>query len=266
MQPFDPEFDSVKQLLDRETLRINTVDFIGNDPVQFPRRFERLQDIEIAAFLCAAIAWGKRSMICRNCGKLLDIMENDPSGFVRDRAYEDFPDEVNIHRTFFGRDLKYMLRGFHEIYASHSSLDDFAASRHVADSETPSWQLVAEMQQVMSAANGGTTNSRCLPTNLAATALKRVNMALRWLVRTDGIVDMGVWRSIAPRQLFVPLDVHVGNTARALGLVGRKANDRKTVLELTEMLRLMRPDDPVAYDFALFGIGIGDKYLAPKIE
>ena len=263
MQPFDTEFQSVKQLLDRETARINNEDFIANDPVQFPRRFSRLQDIEIVSFLCATIAWGKRSMICNNCEKMLAIMEGDQMGYVQEQAYEALPDELNIHRTLFGRNMKHLLRGFHDIYAKYDSIDDFAASCRVADSDAPAWKLVEEMQRVMSAANDGRSDSRCLPTNLATTALKRVNMALRWLVRTDGIVDMGVWHSVDQRQLFVPLDVHVGDTARALGLVSRKANDRKTVVELTEMLRLMRPDDPVAYDFALFGIGIGDKYLRP---
>ena len=109
-------------------------------------------------------------------------------------------------------------------------------------------------------ANGGAGNSRCLPTGLDKTALKRINMALRWLVRDDGIVDMGVWKSIKPSQLFIPLDVHVGNTARSLGMLTRKANDKRSVLELTSILRKIRPDDPVFYDYALFGIGVGNKY------
>jgi len=110
----------------------------------------------------------------------------------------------------------------------------------------------------MADANGGATDSRCLPTNLTNTALKRINMALRWLVRDDGIVDMGVWTAIKPSQLFIPLDVHGGNTARALGLIDRRANDKKTVLALTSLLRKFRPDDPVIYDYALFGVGINN--------
>jgi uncharacterized protein (TIGR02757 family) len=107
------------------------------------------------------------------------------------------------------------------------------------------------------AANGNVANSRCLPQNLQSTALKRINMALRWLVRNDGIVDMGVWSDLlTPAQLFIPLDVHVGNTARDLGLISRRANDRRTVMELTAVLRSLRPDDPVVYDYALFGLGV----------
>ena len=253
------------EFLDREAARINHPDFIFNDPVQFPRRFERLQDIEIVSFLSAAIAWGKRKMICDNCEKMLRIMENNPYDYVMEEAYEDLPD-INIHRTFFARNFKYMLRGFRTLYIKHGSMNAFAASIGAGKHETPSWYLVEKLQDVFSEANGGATDSQCLPTQLRNTALKRINMALRWLVRNDGIVDMGVWDCIKPSQLYIPLDVHVGNTVRALGLIERKANDKRTVLEVTEILRRMNADDPVIYDFALFGIGIGDKYLGLKVE
>ena len=260
------DFMRLKDFLDAEAARINNVGFIANDPVQFPRQFERLQDIELVSFLSATIAWGNRKMICNNCRKMLTIMDGNPLDYVMDEAYESLPDEMNLHRTFFARNFKYMLRGFKSIFSDYGSLHDFARRHDVGRHETPSWRLVELMQQRFSEANGGLTDSQCLPTQLANTALKRVNMALRWLVRNDGIVDMGVWNCITPAQLFIPLDVHVGDTARSLGLVNRKANDRRTVLELTAILRQMRPADPVIYDFALFGIGIGDKYLAPSVE
>ncbi len=257
----DQEFNSLHEFLDREAARINNTRFIANDPVQFPRRFNALQDIEIAALLSATIAWGNRKMICNNCEKMLTIMDNAPASYVMSEAYEDLPDELNLHRTFFARDFKHMLRGLHSIYRRHASLNDFAAANHVGNHPTPAWRLVELMQEEFKSANGGCTDSRCLPTKLDNTALKRINMALRWLVRDDGIVDMGVWTAIDPSQLFIPLDVHVGDTARALGMITRRANDKKTVLELTAQLRRMRPDDPVVYDYALFGIGIGDKYV-----
>lgn len=262
----DVEFEQLRVFLDSEAARINHHDFIFNDPVQFPRRFERLQDIEVVSFLSAAIAWGKRKMICDNCEKMLRIMENSPFEYVMDEAYEALPDELNIHRTFFARNFKYMLRGFRAIFNQYGSLNDFAGSVKVNESEAPSWSLVEQMQRVFSEANNGTTDSQCLPTQLRTTALKRINMALRWLVRNDGIVDLGVWDCIKPSQLFIPLDVHVGDTVRALGMIERKANDRRTVVEVTDQLRRMRPDDPVVYDFALFGIGIGDKYLGIKLD
>lgn len=260
------EFEQLREFLDKEVVRINHPDFIFNDPVQFPRQFERLQDIEIVSFLSAAIAWGKRKMICNNCEKMLRIMENSPYEYVMDEAYEALPDELNIHRTFFARNFKYMLRGFRRIFSLYGSLNDFACSVKAGENEAPAWYLVERMQTVFSEVNGGATDSQCLPTQLKNTALKRINMALRWLVRNDGIVDMGVWDCISPSQLFIPLDVHVGDTVRALGMIDRKANDRRTVIEVTEQLRRMRPDDPVIYDFALFGIGIGDKYLGLKIN
>lgn len=253
------DFDSLKEFLDREAARINSVDFIAHDPVQFPRRFSALRDIEIVSLLSATIAWGNRKMICNNCQKMLDLMENDPAAWVDDEAYEDLPDELNLHRTFFARNFKYMLRGLKRIYDRHDSLNDFAVAHHVGDSDEPSWRLVELMQGELADANGGNFDSRCLPTNLNNTALKRINMALRWLVRDDGIVDMGVWNAIKPSQLFIPLDVHVGNTARALGMITRRANDKKTVLELTSLLLQFRPSDPVIYDYALFGVGVGNK-------
>lgn len=259
------EFSHLRDFLNAEATRINHTDFIANDPVQFPRRFQKLQDIEIVAFLSATIAWGKRSMICNNCEKMITLMQNDPHNFVLDKAYEELPD-INIHRTFFAKNLRYMLRGFNRIYSNYASLHDFATAHNVSSNALPAWKLVELMQTEFAAANGGESDSRCLPTHLDTTALKRINMALRWLVRNDGIVDLGVWTAIKPSQLYIPLDVHVGDTARALGMVTRRANDRRTVIELTDILRQMRPNDPVIYDFALFGIGIGDKYLHPTIE
>lgn len=244
----------LKDYLDREATRINNEAFIAADPVQFPRRFSSLPDIEITALLSASIAWGNRKMICNNCNKMLALMDNDPLAFVKDRAYLNLPDRLNIHRTFFSENLKYFLNGLHTIYSRHASLNDFAVAHHISTHETPSWELVRLMNEVFKEANDGCTDSRCLPTELKNTALKRINMALRWLVRNDGIVDMGVWSAITPAQLFIPLDVHVGDTARALGLVTRKANDKRTVLELTSVLKQMRPHDPVFYDYALFGI------------
>ncbi len=252
----------IKEMLDREAARINNVSFIDRDPVQFPRRFELLQDIEIVALLSATIAWGNRKMICADCEKMLNLMGHDPYNYVMDAGYEELPD-MNIHRTFFARNMRHFLRGLHAIYRRYTTLADFAMAEKVGSCELPSWSLVERLNRELAAANGGITDPRCLPGNLATTALKRVNMALRWLVRDDGIVDMGVWKGfISPAQLYIPLDVHVGNTARDLGLLQRSANDRRATVELTGRLREMRPDDPVWYDYALFGLGV-DKELRP---
>ncbi len=248
----------IAELLDREATRINRPEFIANDPVQFPRRFSKLQDIEITSLLSAIIAWGKRTMICRDAERMLSLMDNDPFNYVMDKGYEDLDPKINIHRTFFGIHFQYFLRGLHDIYTRYRSLDAFAEAVKAGNADAPAWTLVAEMQKIMSEANNGETCSQCLPVTLDATALKRINMALRWLVRDDGIVDMGVWKSIPKSKLYIPLDVHVGNTARNLGLLQRKSNDRKSVESLTGTLRILRPEDPVFYDYALFGIGIGE--------
>lgn len=246
----------LKELLDTEAKRINSKDFIEKDPVQFPRRFERLQDIEIAGLLSAIIAWGNRKMICRDAERMLNLMDNEPYLYVMDEGYEDLDPAMNLHRTFFGRNFQYFLRGMHRIYKDYGSLDAFSQTVRAGEDEAPAWKLVEEMQKVMSDVNGGETCSQCLPVNLKQTALKRINMALRWFVRDDGIVDMGVWKSIPKSKLFIPLDVHVGNVSRELGLLTRKANDRKSVELLTSTLREFRPDDPAIYDYALFGIGV----------
>lgn len=249
----------IADILEEEALLINRPDFIADDPVQFPRRFSSLQDIEITAFLAAAIAWGKRSMICKDAEKLLTLMGGEPFKYLMDKGYEELDPKLNIHRTLFAEHLAHFMRGLHRIYADHGSLDAFAASIRVGEDAAPAWTLIEAMNRIITDENNGATCSRVLPQEMKNTALKRVNMALRWLVRDDGIVDMGVWKSIPKSKLFIPLDVHVGNTARALEIIDRKANDRKTVELLTDELRTLRPDDPVYYDYALFGIGVHHK-------
>ena len=252
----------LRDLLDREATRINSPAFITDDPVQFPRRFSSVPDIEIAGLLSATIAWGNRRMICNNCNRLLSLMDNRPYDYLMDEGYEDLPPEQNIHRTFFGRNFRHMMRGLRRIYARHGSLDAFSAACGAPAAETPAWHLAAALNAQLSEANGGVSDSRCLPLNLGNSALKRLNMALRWFVRDDGIVDLGIWKSLRPSQLYIPLDVHAGNTARALGLLKRRANDRRAVMDLTDAVRPMRPGDPAFYDFALFGIGIESRLKA----
>lgn len=248
----------IVELLDREATRINRPEFIGNDPVQFPRRFSRRQDIETVAFLSAIIAWGRRTMICRDAERILTLMDHEPYAYVMEQGYEDLDPRMNLHRTFFAEHFQWFLRGLRRIFSDYGSLDSFSAAVGAGKCEAPAWKLVEEMERVMRDENQGLDCPQCLPVNLRNTALKRVNMALRWLVRDDGIVDMGIWESIPKSKLYIPLDVHAGNTARSLGLLDRKANDRKSVELLTSELAAIRPDDPVFYDYALFGIGVGE--------
>lgn len=249
----------LQELLDSEAARINSPAFIDADPVQFPRRYTSLPDIEIAAFLSATIAWGNRTMICRDCDRMLAMMESSPHAYVMERAYESLDPDQNIHRTFFNRNLQYYLRGLFSIYSRFPSLAEWACQLGIQNTEAPAWEFTSHLLAALSETNNGKPDSRCLPQNIEKTALKRINMAFRWLVRNDGIVDMGVWSFLKPSQLFIPLDVHVGNVSRSLGILSRKQDDRRAVNELTAVLRTLRPDDPAIYDYALFGIGIESK-------
>ena len=246
---------NIKAILDEQVERINTIDFIKDDPVQFPHRFSKLQDIEITAFTTATIAWGKRSMILRDADRMLSLMNNTPYDFVMNKGFE-YLGKANVHRTFFQPDLAYILRGFHSIYSKYDSINDMVKELEISNDLAPAWRLCEEIRKISFLANDKQYNSQCFPSNFNNSALKRINLAIKWLVRNDGIVDLGVWDSIKPSQLYIPLDVHVGNTARKLGLLNRKSNDRKTVVELTEILRDFNSNDPVIYDYALFGIGV----------
>lgn len=243
-------------LLISEADRINSPTFIKDDPVQFPRQFSDVRDIEIAAILISHISWGKRSMILRDAERLLQMMDSRPYDYMMEQAFLDLPDGMNIHRTFFASHLKDFLAGMRNIYNSASTLQEYALKRGIESAEFPAWELAAAMRNEIIAASGGRECQRTIPSNLSASAIKRLNMALRWLVRRDGIVDIGIWDKFEPSKLFIPLDVHVGNTSRNLGLTERKANDRKTAVEITEALRKVCPEDPIKLDFALFGLGI----------
>jgi uncharacterized protein (TIGR02757 family) len=225
-------------------------DFIAKDPVQFPRRFSKRADIEIAAFLAATIAWGRRDLIIRSAEKMFALMETSPSAFVQSGNYRKLKDRC-IHRTFFEGDLKYFCKGFRHCYAKYGTLEKlFATAPDV-------WQGIALFREEMAAANGGRFSKHIANPGGGITssgsACKRINLALRWLVR-EGPVDTGLWKSIKPAALYIPLDVHVARTARKLGLLTRKSNDRKAVVELTEKLRGFCKEDPVRYDYALFGM------------
>ena len=245
----------MKSFLDEQVRLINTPLFIETDPVQFPHRYKRLHDIEIVSFIVSTIAWGRREMILRNADRMLSKMGESPYEYVMNEDYHALGG-ANIHRTFFEPDLAYMLRGFRKIYSENDTVESFLQKRETQNA----WSIAGALQSEMALANNGKENSKCMPSRTEKSALKRINLALRWLVRNDGIVDLGVWKILKPSQLFIPLDVHVANVARKLDILQRKSNDRRAVEELTAVLRTFCPEDPVKYDFALFGIGVrGEK-------
>jgi uncharacterized protein (TIGR02757 family) len=230
-------------------------DFIAHDPVQFPRRFSKRADIEIAAFLTATIAWGRRDLIIRSAEKMFSIMKGGPAAFVMAGDYRKLKDRC-VYRTFFEDDLLYFCRGFKSCYAKYGSLEKLFASG--ADI----WQGIFLFREEMAAANKGRYSKHIAnpgTADRAGSACKRINLALRWLAR-KGPVDMGLWKSITPAALYIPLDLHVARTSRRLGLLERKSNDKKAVIELTEKLREFCPEDPVKFDIVLFKMGL-DNHL-----
>jgi len=241
---------SLARELDRWYEKICTGDFIPLDPVQFPRRYAKREDIEIAAFLSATIAWGRRDLILRSAKKMFALMGKSPFAFVMQGDYKNLK-KRNIHRTFFEDDLKYFCRGFEHCYAKYDNLEKlFACTPNV-------WEGFALFREEIAKANKGRYSKHISnpgEEGRGGSACKRLNLALRWLVRKDA-VDLGLWKSIKPSALYIPLDVHVARTARKLAILERKSNDKKAVIELTEKLREFDPHDPVKYDFALFGMG-----------
>ena len=231
--------------------KICTPDFIAADPVQFPRRYTKREDIEIAAFLSATIAWGRRDMIIRSAQKMFALMGPSPYAFVMSGDYKKLK-KNNIHRTFFENDLKYFCKGLERCYVKYGNLEKMFASSSCI------WEGIAAFREETAGANAGQYSRHVSDPGTEdenGSACKKLNLALRWLVR-EGPVDLRLWKKIKPSALYIPLDVHVARTARKLRLLQRKSNDKKAVIALTEKLREFDPQDPVKYDFALFGIGI----------
>lgn len=245
-------FQEVKGLLDLAAVRFNIPEFIDSDPVQYPRRYRLKQDIEISAFLTATIAWGKRSLILKSAEKMHQMMGNSPYDYIMNKGYEQLG-RNNIHRTFFEHDMAYVCRGLHAIYMQYESCESiFLPSLNDAGL----WNGIMVLRQYMQDANEGSPEKSLKHiSNPAGSACKRLHLALRWLVRNDDIVDIGLWKNISPASLYIPLDTHVISVASSLGLLTRKQNDRKAVEELTGLLRKFNPEDPIVYDFALFGLG-----------
>ena len=260
--------NSIKEQLDYWYEKICTRDFIALDPVQFVHNYNKREDIEIAAFLTAAIAWGRRDMILRSAKKMFALMGSSPYDYVMSGGFKKLRNK-NIHRTFFENDFKYYCLGLNRCYAKFSSLEKMFAAALAAPASSAGkpahcfscassdvWQAFAFFREEMAAANkGGYSRHVSNPglVNRNGSACKKLNLTLRWLVR-EGPVDSGIWKKIKTDALYIPLDVHVARTARQLGLLQRKSNDKKAVIELTEKLRGFCPEDPVKYDFALFGM------------
>ncbi len=252
--------DEMKEFLEEKYLQYNNPQFIPGDPVSIPHRFTSKQDIEISGFLTATIAWGRRDLILSAADKLMDMMGNEPYEFIRsgdDSTLERFGSFY--YRTFNGIDCIYFIRALREIYRNYESMEDI-----IADGLYNGLSLreaVGSLRERFFSIPGSRRTGKHFANVTGNAAGKRINMFMRWMVRSDGRgVDFGIWKRISPSSLMIPLDLHTGNTSRRLGLLERRANDWKAVEELTASLRSFDPYDPVKYDFALFGLGVNEKF------
>jgi uncharacterized protein (TIGR02757 family) len=245
----------LKSFLDEKVLQYNTLDFIESDPVQIPHLFSLKEDIEIAGFLSATIAWGNRKMIIKNSHKMMDLMGNSPHDFVMSHSEDDLERlESFVHRTFNGQDFASFIRCLQHIYNNHGGLEAVFAKYQEPNSIQKS---ISEFKKVFFEIQHQNRTQKHISDPMNGSAAKRINMYLRWMCRQDNKgVDLGIWKSISPSLLSCPLDVHSGNVARKLGLLTRKQNDGKALAELDSKLRELDPNDPVKYDFALFGLGV----------
>jgi len=247
----------LKEFLDFKAEQYEKPVFLESDPIQIPHRFSRKEDIEISGFLMATIAWGNRVSILKSGEKLLEIMEHSPYDFIKN--YKQSPDMLHpfVHRTFNAGDLDFFFRSLHEIYKKsdlENCFNDQLNSGNVKN-------RIIQFRDTFLTTDHEIRSAKHLSDPARNSAAKRLNMYLRWMVRpnTKG-VDFGIWKTIKPSELNIPLDVHTSKYARQLGLLTRKQDDWKALDELMVNLREFDPEDPVKYDFALFGLGAFEKF------
>ena len=251
--------EELKIFLDEKVELYNNPNFIESDPIQIPHLFSLKEDIEIAGFLSATIAWGNRKMIIKNSLRMIQLMGNSPYDFVMSHQDYQLEELQNfVHRTFNGQDFISFIKGLQHIYKNHDGLEN-AFRRH--QGENSMQNSIHEFKKIFFEIDHQYRTQKHISDPLNNSAAKRINMFLRWMVRQDNKgVDLGIWKNISPSLLSCPLDVHSGNVARKLGLLTRKQNDAKALFELDNKLRELDTNDPVKYDFALFGLGVFEHF------
>jgi len=254
--------DDLKAFLDEKVDQYNQPGFIENDPISVPHLFSKKQDIEITGLWTSILSWGQRKTIINKSLELFSLMDNAPYDFILNHRANDLKAFLKFkHRTFNTTDTLYFISFFKSYYQNHTSLED--AFINDRKSDTVEDGLINFQRIFFGVSDYPERTRKHIATPERNSACKRINMFLRWMVRNDNKgVDFGLWEKIKPSQLICPCDLHVDRVARELGLIRRKQTDWKTALELTESLRIMEPLDPVKYDFALFGLGIEEKFYA----
>lgn len=249
-------FNELYEFLEEKHNQYNHYSFIESDPVSIPHNFTKKEDIEISGFLTATISWGRRPMIIKNAMALMEKMDYSPYDFIINcekkdlKHFEDFK-----HRTFNGEDCIFFLKSLKNIYINHSGLEYVFNAPE--DSDHKIQTSILNFRKIFFELKHSKRVEKHISNPDSNSAAKRINMFLRWMVRKDNRkVDFGIWNEIKKSELICPLDVHTGNVARKLGLLIRNQNDWKAVNELTNKLKEFDENDPVKYDYALFGLGI----------
>jgi uncharacterized protein (TIGR02757 family) len=251
----------IKKILDAKVHQYNNVSFIANDPIAVPHRFTQKQDIEIAGFFAAILAWGHRTSIINNTNRIMHWMDDAPHHFILHHQSQDVKKMLGFaHRTFNTTDLLYTIQFLQHHYSHHQSLESAFATQLSTNSNVEN-VLIYFRNYFFSLPDAPDRTTKHIATPLKKSACKRLNMFLRWMVRKDNCgVDFGLWKSIKPAQLICPLDVHVGNVAHRLGLLPNAKSNWANAVALTNMLKLFDAQDPVKYDYALFSLGVIEKY------
>ncbi len=249
----------LKDFLDEKVNLYNNPKFIESDPIQIPHQFYKKEDIEIAAFLAATIAWGNRKSIIKNANRMMELLDHSPFEFIMQHEASDLEKlSPFVHRTFNGNDFMQFVESLQHLYKNHNGLEAVFSKYAEKDSLQKS---IHQFKNVFFEIPHLKRTQKHVSDPLKNSAAKRINMFLRWMIRNDNNgVDFGIWKSLSSSQLSCPLDVHSGNVARKLGLLTRKQNDGKALAELDKALRKLDPTDPVKYDFALFGLGVFEDF------
>jgi uncharacterized protein (TIGR02757 family) len=251
--------EELKAFLDEKVDKFNRPDFIEHDPISIPHQYTQKEDIEISGFLAATISWGNRTMILKNASRMMSFMDNSPYEFVLNHSERDLERiKCIIHRTFNSGDFIYFIKALNLIYEAHNGLESIFNKYKTKNSLQPA---IHQFRRVFFELPHDKRTMKHISDPYKGSAAKKLNMYLRWMVRKDDRgVDFGLWKSISPSILSCPLDVHSGKAARKLGILTRKQNDAKAVSEVDMVLRSFDKDDPVRYDFALFGLSISEKF------
>ena len=253
---------ALKNLLHQKAAQYNQVAFIAKDPIVIPHRFTKRQDIEIAGFFAAILAWGNRTSIINSTNKLMAWMDEAPHEFMLRHEESDLKKMLSFaHRTFNATDLLYCISFFKFHYSQYHSLEDAFVPQQKYREPNTEQALIHFHNYFFSLEDFPERTKKHIATPARKSACKRLNMYLRWMVRKDKMgVDFGLWQKINPTQLICPLDVHVANVAHRFGLLPNTNSNWQNALALTEQLKTLNEKDPAVYDYALFGLGAEERF------